>query len=308
MRRGRIRALLLAMSLVASLAATLAACASRGAPTPPAAPAGAGAPAPAAAPAAAATPRVGPAHGVLIVAGGGQLGPEIWSRFVALAGGPDARIVVIPTAAEGDSFPDGGGVGGPLRQAGARHIAVLHTRDRATAESPEFVRPIRDATGVWIPGGRQWRLTDAYLGTRTERELHRLLERGGVIGGSSAGASVQASYMVRGAPQGNSIMMAPGHEQGFGFLRGVAVDQHLITRHRERDMLDVVVAHPELLGLGLDEGTAIEVHGDTAVVLGRSRMAVYNAGRGDDGESFFFLDAGDALDLGARRVLRRGSS
>src|SRR5690606_37632628 len=178
--------------------------------------------------------------GTLVVAGGGRLGPEIMNRFVELAGGANARIVVIPTAGEQDDFPADWGGAETLRTAGAREVTVLHTRDPRVADTEDFVAPLRHATGVWIPGGRQWRLADAYLGTRTLEELNALLARGGVIGGTSAGASIQASYMVRGAVEGNTIVMAPGHEEGFGFLRNAAVDQHLIARGREEDMLQEI--------------------------------------------------------------------
>lgn len=249
---------------------------------------------------------VGPGRGSLVVAGGGRLGPEIMNRFVELAGGPEARIVIVPTAAAEDTFPAEWEGFEPLRRAGARHIAVLHTRDRARADAEEFVAPLRQATGVWIPGGRQWRLADVYLGTRTHRELFALLARGGVIGGTSAGASIQASYMVRGAHEGNHIVMAPGHEQGFGFLRGVAVDQHLLVRGRETDMLQVVAAHPEILGIGLDEGTAIVVRGDRAEVVGASKVAVYNAADADV-LPYYFLEPGDVFDLAGRRVVSRAA-
>jgi cyanophycinase len=246
--------------------------------------------------------EVGPARGALVVAGGGRLGPEIMARFVALAGGENARIVVIPTAGEQDEFPADWGGTELLRTAGAREVTVLHTRDRAVANSDAFVAPLRAATGVWIPGGRQWRLADAYLGTRTLEELNALLARGGVIGGTSAGASIQASYMVRGAVEGNTIMMAPGHEDGFGFLRNTAVDQHLLARGREEDLLEVIAAHPSLLGIGLDEGTAIVVEGDRAEVIGRSRAAFYNA-RDAAGARYYFLEPGGVFDLAGRRAV-----
>jgi ketosteroid isomerase-like protein len=95
--------------------------------------------------------------------------------------------------------------------------------------------------------------------------------------------------------------MSPGHERGFAFLRNAAVDQHLLARSRENDMLQVIEKYPELLGIGLDEGTAILVQGDRAEVIGRSKAAFYNT-RDADGESFYFLDAGDVFDLGERRV------
>ncbi|HEX9109510.1 MAG TPA: cyanophycinase, partial [Longimicrobiales bacterium] len=207
----------------------------------------------------ASAPRVGPAHGALLVVGGGMLGPEILERFIELAGGPDARIVIITTAAGADTAQTARAVQAQLGHSGARNLAVLNTPDPKVADREAFARQLRSARGVWFAGGRQWRLAGAYLGTRTQRELFALLDRGGVIGGTSAGASIQASYMVRGAVEGNTVMMAPGHERGLGFLEGVAVDQHIIARHREGDLAAVIKVHPELLGIGIDEGTAIEV-------------------------------------------------
>jgi len=247
------------------------------------------------------SPAVGPKNGSLIVAGGGRLGPEIMDRFIDLAGGRNARIVIIPTAGEQDEFAEDWSGFQPFRSAGVSNVRVLHTRDSGVANTESFAAPLRDATGVWIPGGRQWRLADSYLDTRTLREIFGVLERGGVIGGSSAGASIQASYMVRGAVEGNTIMMAPGHERGFAFLRNVAVDQHILVRGRERDMLSVIAKYPDLLGIGLDEGTAILVRGDQAEVIGRSKAAIYNA-RDADGEDYYFLEAGDMFDLARRRV------
>lgn len=247
-------------------------------------------------------PVVGPSEGVLIVAGGGRLGPDIMGRFVELAGGASARIVIIPTAGEQDSFPDSWSGYEVFREMGVRDLTVLHTRDPAVADRTDFVAPLRAATGVWIPGGRQWRLADSYLDTRTLDELHALLDRGGVIGGTSAGASIQPSYMVRGAPEGNTIMMAEGYEEGFGFLRDVAVDQHLIARGRENDLLEVIARHPSLLGIGLDEGTAILVRGDRAEIIGRSRVAFYNTADAGDAP-YYFLEAGGAFDLAARRTV-----
>jgi cyanophycinase len=248
-------------------------------------------------------PRVGPERGTLIVAGGGRLGPEIVQRFIDLAGGDSARIVIIPTAGEEESFNDDYGGYRMFRDVGVKDITVIHTRDPKEADLESFVAPLRRATGVWIPGGRQWRLADSYLRTRTLRELFNVLERGGVIGGSSAGASIQASYMVRGAVEGNTIMMAEGHEEGFGFLRGVAVDQHIIARGRESDLQEVVTAHPELLGIGIDESTAIEVHGDRATVIGKSKAAFHNT-TDAAGARYYFLQSGDIFDLAGRRTIK----
>lgn len=248
--------------------------------------------------------RIAPSSGTLVIVGGGRLGPEIVRRFLSLAGGADAPIVVIPTAIGDSAYGQDCPCARFLRAAGARSVTVLHTTDRREADDERFVEPLRRARAVWFPGGRQWRLADAYLDTRTERELHALLARGGVIGGTSAGASIQASYLVRGAPEGNTIMMAPGHERGFGFLRRSAIDQHVLARQRLDDLPKVLEAHPDLLGIGIDEGTAVVVRGDTAEVIGASKVFIYG-GRDsvDPGKQYRSLSAGDRFDLRARRVV-----
>lgn len=221
-------------------------------------------------------PRIGPPNGSLVVAGGGTLGPEIWERFVELAGGPSASIVVIPTAGAEEDFDNGWSGLEPLRQAGAVNIQVLHTRDPAVANDSVFAAPLEEATGVWFPGGRQWRLVDAYLGTRVHEELFRILERGGVVGGTSAGASIQASFLVRGDPETNQVLLSPEYMEGFGLLAGTAVDQHLLARGREEDLWELLAIRPDLLGIGIDEGTALVIQGDRAEVIGSSQALFYD--------------------------------
>lgn len=253
----------------------------------------------------AAKPKVGPARGSLVVVGGGTMPDTIVSRFLDLGGGKNAPFVFIPTAGEIDKYDDGWLQRQFLAKAGVPHVTLLHTRDRKLADSEEFTAPIRKAGGVWFGGGRQWRLVDSYLNTRTHKELWRLLERGGVIGGSSAGATIQGSYLVRGAREGNTVMMAPGYETGMGFLRNVAVDQHLLKRNRQDDLVPVIEKHRHLLGIGIDENTAIVVQGDTAEVIGASKVAIYDAkfGTGPDGKRYYFLNPGDKLNLAERRKI-----
>jgi cyanophycinase len=252
-------------------------------------------------------PRVGPPRGSVMVVGGGAQGPELYARFIELAGGPDALIIDVPTAGGDSVYPaDWRGTRG-LRAAGARNIVVLHTIDRKVADSDAFAAPIARAGGVWFEGGRQWHLVDSYAGTRTERAFHDVLARGGVVGGSSAGASILSSYMLRGARAGNATIMAPGYEVGFGFLRDAAIDQHVVARERLRDLADSLMPRrPELLGLSEDEGTAWVIRGDTAEIIGRNKAFVYG-GRdpNDSGVPFLTLRPGDRYDLGARRVVHR---
>src|SRR5690348_14985261 len=234
---------------------------------------------------------VGPSQGYLVIVGGGAVGPEITNRIIELAGGPDVPMVYVPTAEDGD--PKTTPESTFLFKAGVQHVTILHTRDPKVADTAAFVAPLLTARAVWFEGGRQWRLADAYLNTRTEKELVRVLQRGGVIGGSSAGATIQGSYLVRGAPEGNTIMMAPGHEQGFGFLRNSAIDQHVLTRHREDDLDPVIARYPKLLGIGIDESTAVVVHGDQFEVIGKSKVLIHDSKneRQSDGPPYYTLSA-----------------
>ena len=240
------------------------------------------------------TTRVGPSHGALLIVGGGSMA-GLWPVFLDLAGGSAAEIVVIPTANESVAAEDR--TVATLRALGVKRVVQLHTRDRATADTMEFTAPLRTARGVWITGGRQWRLADAYLNTRTLREITAVLERGGVVGGSSAGATIQGSYLVRGAPEGNQIMMSPGHEEGFGFLRLSAIDQHVDTRKRAEDLRPVLAKHRQLLGIALDEGTAILVQGDACRVLGMGTVRFFATPEAPALE----LKMGARYDLAARR-------
>ncbi len=235
--------------------------------------------------------------GARIVIGGGAIGPEIWAEFLRLAGGVDAPLVYIPTA--GDTEP-GARSADFLRMAGFRDITVLHTRDRRLADTEAFAAPLLRAKAVFFGGGRQWRLVDSYAGTRTERELRGVLERGGVIAGTSAGATIQGSYLVRGARENNFIMMAPGYERGFAYLPNVAIDQHLLKRGRENDLWPVLDKHPELLGIGIDEATAIVVEGDRFRVVGASLVAIYDPARRSQSPRHYFLAPGSHFDLRRR--------
>ncbi len=248
--------------------------------------------------------EVGPPNGSLVIVGGAMRSSEIVGRFVDLAGGRAARIVVIPTAGGQPSYDQTFGGLRTFREAGAADVTLLHTTDPQEADTDDFVAPIREATGVWFTGGRQWRLADSYLDTQTEDELWALLRRGGVIGGSSAGATIQGSYLARGDTRTNTIMMGD-HEEGFGFLRETAIDQHLLMRNRQFDLLEVIEAHPELLGIGIDENTAIVVRGDRFEVIGEGYVAIYDhESMLDSGGRFYFLAPGDQYDM-ARRVAYR---
>jgi cyanophycinase len=240
--------------------------------------------------------------GALVIVGGGEIPPEVAARFMELAGGPDALIVVLPTA-ESDRPRKRPGDGKFLEEAGAKNIRVLTDHRVGEVESPEFLDTLRAARGIWFGGGRQWRFVDAYEGTRAAEAFRDVLRRGGVIGGSSAGATIQGEYLVRGSPLGNEQMICPGYERGFGFLPGTAIDQHFAQRRRFADMTALVALHPQLLGIGLDESTALIVQGHVAKVSGKGQTHFYDrrkpAAAGErDYES---LGAGGNYDLKERK-------
>lgn len=250
---------------------------------------------------------VGPSKGWLVIHGGGVITDDVKERFVALAGGHDAYFVVIPTAQSDENINLDKDWESFSKNFRVKHVTVLHTRDRKRANSLDFVEPLRHASGVWIQGGRQWRLVDAYLDTAVETEIKALLARGGVVGGSSAGATIQGSYLVRGAsgdagnPDGdNTIMMAPGHEVGFGLLPDSAIDQHVITRHRENDLATVIMKHPTLLGIGIDQGAAIVVHGDSFEVMG-GQVVIHDGSKHGE-KDYYFVTSGQKFNLKTRRV------
>jgi len=259
------------------------------------------------------TPVVGPETGSLVVVGGAMRDTAITLKFLELAGGKDAPIVVIPTASGSDSIQEERVIRF-LTRLGATNVTVVHTYDPGEANTKAFVHHLYQAQGVWFTGGRQWRIVDAYANTLTEKAIKSVLERGGVIGGSSAGATIQGSYLVRGDTKTNRIMMGD-HEKGFGYLRNVAIDQHLLVRNRQFDLIEVIESHPELLGIGLDENTAIVVQGDTFEVLGESFVAIYDPHLWNrmttldekpvlpNGGRFFLLRSGDQYDLKSRKVI-----
>jgi cyanophycinase len=255
-----------------------------------------------------AAPRVGPAKGTVIVVGGGSMGPELYNAFIQAAGGPDALIIDVPTAGGDTAYAqDAPGTRG-WKAAGAKNVYVLHTNDRKLADTDSFVAVIKRAGGIWFEGGRQFHLVDSYAGTKTEAAFRDVLARGGVIAGSSAGASIIGDFLVRGAPSNNNFIMdSPGYEKGFAYLKGVGIDQHVVARERLADLADSIMPrHPDLLAISEDEGTAWVVRGDTATIVGRNKAFVYGGKDATDaGKPFLTLHPGDKYNLATRHVMHR---
>ncbi|WP_435008327.1 cyanophycinase [Tundrisphaera lichenicola] len=230
----------------------------------------------------------GPVLGSLVIVGGGGMPDEVRDKFVALAGGEASKIVVIPTAsadadveAERESFLK------PWRKYRPAGLGLLHTRSREKADDPAFARPIAEASAVWLGGGDQTRLIAAYRGTSVDRELRALLARGGVIGGTSAGAAVMSGVMIEG---GNPVAeVGPG----FGFVTNAVVDQHFLKRSRLNRLLGVLADRPGLIGIGIDEGTAFVLENDRWSVLGRSYVVACEPGRDGQPPRFETFSQGD---------------
>ena len=242
--------------------------------------------------ASAAPPAAPPADrpkGTLIIVGGGDRDEALMHRFVELAGGPGhARVALIPMASE-----DAAGAGAELKEefSGYGVDAFVYLVNHDQANDPARVRQLDSATGIWFGGGDQLHLTDALGGTASLRAIQARYQAGAVLGGTSAGAAIMSDSMITGnqSPPGDTTgyygdefpAIAPHRIQvipGLGFLHGAVVDQHFIKRERHNRLLSAVLERPGLVGVGIDESTAIEVAPDGHwTVLGLSDVIVYDA-------------------------------
>ncbi len=216
--------------------------------------------------------------GTVIVIGGAEdkiRDRIILNRFVALAGGEDALIVVISTASS-----LGHEAGERYRQIftelGARTVRPLHAVTRAQANDETFARAVRDATGVYLTGGNQLRLSSMIGGTRLAEAILDRFHQGAVVAGTSAGASALSSHMIAFGASGAT----PKHRMaaiaaGLGVLPGVIVDQHFQQRNRLGRLLSLIAQNPSLLGIGVDEDTAGVVGQDRVLeVIGRGSITI----------------------------------
>lgn len=229
-------------------------------------------------------------RGHLLIVGGGPIPDGILDRFLALAGGKGARIVVFPMASED---PDAGvELTEDFRMLGAAADRIALTHEQADAE--DAAERLTGVTGIWFGGGDQSRLTAALRGTRTERAIRERFRQGAVVGGTSAGAAVMTTPMITGdekqpggdrppAKDSPDAWMTIAREdvvtaEGFDLLPGAIVDQHFVRRRRNNRLLSLVLEHPDRVGVGIDESTALEVGPDGVWrVLGASVAIVFDA-------------------------------
>jgi cyanophycinase len=225
--------------------------------------------------------------GHLVIIGGGKRGPQIMQTFALLSGGEHAKVVVFPMASElADTI--GREQAASIQQAGAQTAFSLNI-NHAQAESDSVAGLLDGVTGVFFSGGDQSRLTAALLGTKTEKRLHQLYRDGAVVGGTSAGAAVMTKMMITGREKSgrdtlNAYTFIKKNNvettRGFGFLENAIVDQHFIKRKRHNRLISLVLENPHLLGIGIDEATAIVVNPDESFyVVGEGTVMVFDAGR-----------------------------
>lgn len=262
-----------------------------------------------------------PPKGHLILIGGGEKPDAAMRKFVELAGGPAAPIVVFPTASED---PDTG----PYlerqfkEEFGSRNVTVLDVRTCADAQRPDYVQLADAAGGVFFSGGDQSRIIAAFQDSPLFEAVMRAFTRGAVIGGTSAGTACQSPLMITG--EGNFDVITADNVElwpGLGFFAGVIVDQHFIERRRHNRLISVILEHPELLGVGVGEDTAVWVRPDrTFEVIGAGWVMVLDAAGsrvtrapGTAGQDLLgardlrvhVLLAGEQYDVEARAVLPR---
>lgn len=233
--------------------------------------------------------------GSLIIAGGGYVTPEIRARFVELAGGSQARIVVIPAV---DPTPGEEGKWlTPWQDLGVQNVQLCNAHDRAAASDPEFCVALQQATGVWMSGGYQELLAARYVGTPVQRCLQDVLRRNGVVGGCSAGAAILSRVMIK---EGE---VEPVEASGFGLLSNVVIDQHFLQRNRLWRLQKMLEAHPGLTGFGVDEDTALEVdvQAGRLKVLGESYAVICIPGSVSQSQRIEFLKPGDDVLLSKLR-------
>lgn len=216
------------------------------------------------------------AQGNLIIIGGGPRPESVMKKFVELAGGDTGRIVIIPMASE-VYRESGEGYVEEFTRLGVHHVYPLYVLQREDADKDSVVQLIANATGIFFGGGDQNRLTQLFLDTKAFDAIHAVYQRGGVIGGTSAGAAIMSELMITG--DGNWEYLYKDSvkvSRGFGFVKNVVIDQHFVRRSRLNRLIAVCLQY-RVSGIGIDESTAIWVKPDLrAEVLGNFSVVLLN--------------------------------
>jgi cyanophycinase len=255
--------------------------------------------------------------GHLVIIGGGEdreRDKEILTQFVELAGGRSARIVVLTAASkiQREMWGIYDKAFGALNVKSRKHLAI---RSRKEASDPKMADEILSADGIFMTGGDQKRLLAMIGGTLVDSAMHRVFKQhGACIAGTSAGASALSEHMLASSTRGDAPP-AKGDTYlaaGLGFLQRVVIDQHFSERHRLGRLLGIVAQNPYLLGIGIDEDTALvvengagfEVIGNGAITLIDGREMLSNFLDADERERLELINVKvHLLPAGARYYL-----
>lgn len=249
--------------------------------------------------------------GKLIIIGGGTIPDSLFEFFAAHCGGKDQPVVYIPTATSDEKYIQEGGHLVKFTSRGFTNLSTIHTRDKAKADVPENIALMRKAKGIFFGGGDQDLIAAAYGNTQLYKEMLSLLDRGGVIMGTSAGATIMGALLVGGDARKDLTKKFP-FQPAFSFIQNVDIDQHVLVRNRQFDLIPVIEAYPTHLGVGIDESTAIIVEGHQFKVWGNSYAMVYDAkdwanqkaSYGKVLKPFKMLYSGQAFDFNTHQIIK----
>ena len=218
---------------------------------------------------------------------------KVHRRFVALAGGDQAHIAVVPTASAfnreaGETYST------LFERLGASECSVVNPANRADAHEDHWVQALDRATGIFMTGGNQLKLSQFMVGTPVGQAIVRAHERGVVVGGTSAGASILSRHMISDGDEGlTPVQGASKITQGLGLVDDIILDQHFGERGRYGRLMSMVAVSPGLMGIGIDEDTAVELaEGTTGDGQPLREFAVHGAG------AVFLVDASRAVSDG----------
>ena len=217
-----------------------------------------------------------PYKGKLIIIGGGDILDTMYNLFAKEIGGKDQPIVYIPTATDDEPWIQAGEHLIKFTSRGFTNLTTVHTRDKQKANDPIFIDRIRKAKGVFIGGGDQANIAASFLGTDVHKELIALLNRGGIIMGTSAGATIMGEVMITGWEQRKAPHVQHQYPAGLAFMKNTSIDQHVLVRNRQFDLIPMMESNTSLLGMALDEATAAYVQRDSIQVVGRSYMMIFD--------------------------------
>ena len=219
-------------------------------------------------------------RGFIIPIGGGEdreKEMQILRKFVALSGSKNGKIVVVPTASQLDNIgPDYNDI---FKSLGIGKVEFLPINNREDCNNPAFTEVLKRATGIFMTGGNQLRLSTILGGTLVAQIIRRRNATGVPVAGTSAGASIMSEHMIAGgegntSPSTNGAILAPG----MGLTNAVIIDQHFTQRNRLGRLLSASSYNPFLIGLGIDEDTAAFIGPDNVIeVVGSGTVTVVDA-------------------------------